>query len=62
MGDGIHINVQNAKINGSNQQKEENVGFDSNNVFFAFLTLISFWLYRKFFCMKVPKVHVSRVD
>ena len=38
VGDGIHekeINVQNAKMSGSNQQKE-NVGFASNNVCLRF--------------------------
>ena len=63
VGDDLHekeINVQNAKMSGSNQQKqEENVGFANNNVCLHFLTLIFFWLYRKNIyscssaCMKV---------
>ena len=43
VGDGIHekdINVQNAKMSGSNQQKEVNVGFASNNVCLAFFLLL----------------------
>ena len=39
VGDGIHekeIKVQNAKISGTNERKDQNVGFASNNVCLPF--------------------------